>query len=141
MDQIAKRFVGSYTLKEIDTNLVDLFTPHIFVWHNYASGRMEMTASPYVTAMMRKLERCRKLMPDYVDEITHLHLSSQAFILGATASGTYPDGSSLYIARCLIISVEKGLITSIESYGDRSQSEPLDRLIPYAEIMADEAVA
>ena len=134
--EIAKRFVGSYTLEDVDPNLAELFAPSMTVWHNYDAERMQLPGATYVQAMMLKLTACKKRIPDYTDIIDHLHISDSAITVAATASGTFPDGTALHIPRCLVISVENGLIVSIDSYGDHSQSGPLDRFIPYEELFA-----
>ena len=117
-------------LRRIDPQLTDLFAPQLSVWHNYDATRVSLSGALYASALLHKLQGAQRCVSGYADSVAHLHVSDGAFTLAATATGTYPDGGRLYIARCLVVTVEGGRITHIDSYGDCAQSEPLDKLVP-----------
>ena len=135
-EEVARRFVGSYTLSDVDPKVADLFAPTISVRHNYDAERMEMPGSLYAKAMMWKIHGCSERVTDYRDKIDHFLISDNAFTIAATGSGTMPDGSPLYISRCLIVKLENGKIAWVDSYSDHTHSAPLDNLLPYTEMFA-----
>lgn len=75
-------------------------------------------------------------MKKYVDKLDHVILTDGKVVIAATATGTMPDGSALQIPRCIILTIENGLIAHVDSYSDHSNFDPLDQLLHYEELFA-----
>jgi ketosteroid isomerase-like protein len=73
---------------------------------------------------------------NYVDKLDHVIVTGNKVVIAAIATGEMPDGSELKVPRCIILTIENGKIAHVDSYGDHSQSGPLDVLLPYEEMFA-----
>lgn len=136
INELVRRFTGSYTATDIDPNIGDLFAPTMTVWHNYDANRMELPGAMYAKGMMWKIVGCTERVKNYVDKLDHVIVTDNKVVVAATATGTMPDGSELKIPRCIILTIENGRIAHVDSYSDHAHSGPLDKLLPYEEMFA-----
>ncbi len=136
IDELVRRFTGSYTATDIDPNIGDLFAPTMTVRHNYDANRTELPGAMYAKGMMWKVIGCTQRVKNYVDKLDHVIVTDDKVVVAATATGTMPDGSLLKIPRCTILTIENGLIAHVDSYSDHAHSGPLDELLPYEEMFA-----
>lgn len=136
INELVRRFTGSYLATHIDPNIAELFAPTMTVWHNYDANRMELPGEMYAKGMMWKIVGCTERVKNYVDKLDHVIVADNKVVVGATATGEMPDGSELKIPRCIILTIENGKIAHVDSYGDHAHSGPLDALLPYEEMFA-----
>ncbi len=135
-EDLVRRFLGSYVATDIDPNVGDLFAPTMSVWHNYDAQRMTLPGAMYAKGMMWKIVGCTERVKDYRDTVDHIVVTEDKIVVAATATGTMPDGSALKISRCIILTLEDGLIAHVDSYSDHAHATPLDVLLPYEEMFA-----
>lgn len=136
VEELVRRFTGSYTATDIDPDIGSLFAENMTVWHNYDANRMELPGAMYAKGMMWKIIGCTERVKDYKDVLDHVIVAGDKVVVAATATGIMPDGSQLKIPRVIILTLENGLIAHVDSYSDHEHSGPLDKLLPYEEMFA-----
>jgi ketosteroid isomerase-like protein len=112
---IAREYARASNAGEVDA-LMALYAPDAVVWHNFDQVEQPLHRS---MATVRWLHRT---VPDVAfTDVSHL-LTDEGFLQRSVLVGTAPDGSSLQVPSCVVVTINAdGRITRAEEYLDSGQ--------------------
>ena len=134
---IANRYCAALTSPGADaTQLAPIFAAQVTVYHCWDEKPIRLPGPAIAAAMARKLALCFDRVRDYSNVVQPLHIAPTGISIGITARGFYPDGSALFICRCVLLTLGgTGSVERVDNYGDHALNLLLDQLIPHKDIL------
>ena len=134
--EIARRYSTTLTSPNSDADLASIFASTVTIFHCWDEKAIQLPSTAIAAAMTRKLALCVEKVRDYHNTVQPLHVASTGISMGIVSRGFYPDGSALFICRCVVLTLDgSGLVERVDNYGDHAQSQALDALIPHQQIL------